>query len=104
MSIDFLLEDCSELTREKRFGICDDDKTPAYIDAGEDEDKWIATVVNNVPKEITFRAIDNCIEILRENGEMESKCDVMMTYENNIVFLELKDKHSDWKSSGIDQI
>ncbi len=105
MSVNFLNEDCQSYTQEVRFGICDDDnKKPAYIATGPNEKEWIATVVNKQPKVITFTAIDNCIEILREDGNMESRCDVMMIYENNIIFVELKDKREDWRTLGINQI
>lgn len=107
MRIDFLNAECQTVTNGQRFGICDDDdktvKTPAYINT-DDESKWIATVVNTASKEVIFTAIDNCIEIFRENGEMDNRCDVMLTCDENFILVELKNKASDWKSSGIDQI
>ena len=107
MSVDFLIAECQNITNEQRFGICDDDdktvKTPAYINT-DDDTKWIATVVNTASKEVIFTAIDNCIEILRTDGKMASRCDVMLTCGESIILVELKNKASDWKSSGIDQI
>jgi hypothetical protein len=107
MKVDFLKASCRTVTNEKRFGLCDDEditvKTPAYINA-DDESKWIAVVLNDNSKEIVFTAIDNCIDMFREDGKMESRCDVMMTSDDSLCLIELKNKGSDWKSSGIDQI
>ena len=35
---------------------------------------------------------------------MDSRCDVMLTCTDSLILVELKNKASDWKSSGIDQI
>lgn len=107
MSIDFFKTDCQTITNAQRFGICDDEdahvKTPAYINT-DDESKWIAVVLNERAKEILFTAIDNCIDMFRENGDMESRCDVLLTCADNLILVELKNKNADWLSSGIDQI
>lgn len=107
MSIDFFKTACQTITNQQKFGICDDEdiseKTPAYINTN-DESRWIAVVLNEHSKDILFTAIDNCIDVFRENGEMESRCDVMLTCENSLILVELKNKASDWKASGIDQI
>jgi hypothetical protein len=107
MIIDFFKTTCQTVTNEQRFGICDDEdinvKTPAYINT-DNESKWIAVVLNEGSKEVIFTAIDNCIDIFRENGDMESRCDVMLTCADSLILVELKNKASDWKSSGIDQI
>jgi hypothetical protein len=107
MSINFFEADCRTVTNAQRFGICDDEdinvKTPAYINT-DNESKWIAVVLNNTSQEILFTAIDNCIDIFRENGEMESRCDVMLTCSDSLILVELKNKNADWLSSGIDQI
>jgi hypothetical protein len=107
MKLDFFKTDCQTITNQQRFGICDDEditkKTPAYVNT-DDESKWIAIVLNEHSKEILFTAIDNCIDMFRENGEMESRCDAMLTCEDSLILIELKNKVSDWKASGIDQI
>lgn len=107
MTIDFFKTECRTVTNEQRFGICDDDdkaeKTPAYVNT-DDANKWIATVLNNASKEVLFTAIDNCIEVLRASGETESRCDAMLTTDELLILVELKNKVSDWKSSGIEQI
>jgi hypothetical protein len=82
----------------------DDDDQPAYIDTSLEE-KWIAIVQNSTPPaEIRFTAIDNCIKIVRENGDIENRCDAMLTYFNNLLLIELKSKRADWKSEGLSQI
>ena len=107
MSIDIFKTACQTVTNEQRFGICYDEdktvKTPAYINT-DDESKWIAVVLNDASKEVIFTAIDNCIDVFRENGDMESRCDVMLTCVDSLILVELKNKASDWISSGIDQI
>ena len=105
MIIDFFKADCRQITYETKFGICDeDDKNPAFIDSSVDETKWIAIVLNKNAKKIVFTAIDNCIEILRESGDKGRRCDVMLTCDDSLFLVELKNKISDWKSTGIDQI
>jgi len=103
--IDFFLNQCQETDiRDIEFGICDDkNNTPAYVDR-ENHEKWIAVVDNPNQRNIRFTAIDNCIEILRPDGTMDSRCDTMIDYENNIVFIELKDERRAWISEGLDQI
>lgn len=97
MSADFLKPECRRVTIETIFGICDDtNEMPAYLDS-VNKSIWIATVINNNQKEITFTAVDNCIEILRENGEMENRCDVMLTSDICLYLVELKNKVSDWR-------
>ncbi|MGE5354785.1 MAG: hypothetical protein ACM3PT_00970 [Deltaproteobacteria bacterium] len=104
MSINFLKADCKQTTSEKTFGLYDaEDKTPVVIKL-TDEKTWIATVFNNSNKSIDFTAIDNCINVLRENGEMDSRCDCMLTYDTNLFLVELKNKRDSWQSEGLAQI
>lgn len=108
MAINFFEKECQETTDEDCFGICDlVDKTPAFISTIREE-KWIAIVHNKEKTKITFTAIDNCIPIYRPNGEMESRCDGMLTYEKNIIFVELKNvkkrRNKIWREEGIEQI
>lgn len=104
MPIDFFKAQCILHTSEIKFGICDDDnKSPAYLN-NSDESVWIAKVQNNESKLVIFTAIDNCIDFPLINGEMPSRCDAMLTCDNCVYVIELKNKRSDWKSSGIDQL
>lgn len=94
MAVDFRKPACVTSTKEKVFGICDDEPPPAkqaYLDY-ENSDIWIAWVDNNAGKEVKFTAIDNCIEIKRADGKQESRCDGMLTHDRTITFVELKDR------------
>ncbi len=95
MLVDFLKQECKTQTNFKLFGICDDldlvVKTPAYIDF-DNKENWIATVINKNNKNIIFTAIDHCVFKLDRNIDNPSRCDGMLEYENNIIFMELKDK------------
>ncbi len=103
MSMNFFVPRCQTSTNAALFGICDDPpppSNPAYIDT-IDHSKWIATVENANQKELIFIAIDNCIEIFRTDGSMDSRCDAMIVYQDKIIFIELKDRQSSgWLSKG----
>lgn len=104
--INFFEENCREENIVYRqFGICDDQNSEvAYIDV-DNNSKWIASVINPNSKPVCFTAIDNCIEIRRENGNMDLRCDGMIDYPDNIVFIELKNQHTGgWASDGLQQI
>ena len=109
MSINFFDTNCQSQTNQPKFGLCDDpppSKDPAYININ-DSRKWIAIVENNQEIEVIFTAIDNCIEIRRSNGKMDNRCDGMLTYNNNIIFVELKERkyrNSEWIEEGENQL
>ncbi len=91
----------------EKFGICDEPQpntNPAYIDENN-PDKWIGIVNNPLRKEIQFNAIDNCLEIIREDGSKATKCDGILSYENRLVFVELKERHNKkWFNKGRKQL
>ena len=98
MEIDFLNSQCQSVSNKKLFGLCDeqDNKEPAYLDE-ENGAKWIAVVENEQLKRIHFIAIDNCIDIWRDEvkKEMDNRCDGMLWYEERtVIFVELKDRES----------
>lgn len=105
MKINFFETTCQEQVSAPSFGLCDDQNgSKAYIDTANPA-KWIAVVKNDANLPITFTAVDNCIPIYRENGEMESRCDGMMTYPENIIFVELKEvRTGGWIQGGVDQL
>lgn len=85
---------CQTSSQNKRFGLCDDplpSKNPAYIDE-ENGEKWIAVVVNDSRFVVLFTAIDNCIPLLNEDGTMSKRCDGVLTFENTLIFVELKER------------
>jgi len=95
MSISFFDAKCQTFSSRKIFGLCDDppekDKNPrpAYIDEYHGA-KWIAVVENGDKYDVTFTAIDNCIEIRRADGKAAKRCDGVLTYGSTIIFVELK--------------
>jgi hypothetical protein len=107
MPINFFDSACKTSSDATNFGLCDDPppaKNRAYIDEA-DNAKWIAEVKNDDAISVDFYAIDHCVEILRPNGEMESRCDGMLHYGTNLTFVELKDRnHSGWLSKGREQL
>jgi len=72
MEIDFFNSQCQSVSNNKRFGLCDeqDNKEPAYLDERNGA-KWIAVVENEELKKIHFIAIDNCIDIWRDEKKKE---------------------------------
>jgi len=101
-----------QISISKEFGICDDPppaKVPAYLDEA-DKMKWIAIVNNSNGEEITFTAIDNCIEydFKKADGKSDKRCDGILTFGVNIFFVELKQrkgrKSKDWLDDGEAQL
>jgi len=93
MSIDFFIPKCKNSLNDKLFGLCDNpspSETPAYTDINN-KSIWIAKVKNDNEYNIEFVAIDKCIKLLKSNGHQDSSCDAMLKYENNIIFIELKE-------------
>ena len=107
MAVDFFKPACIGTTSETVFGICDDpppDENPAYLDF-TDSENWIAWVENDAGRQITFTAIDHCIEIIRTDGRKESSCDGLLNYESTLIFVELKDRDSGrWLGKARDQL
>ncbi len=110
MPIEFFLPSYKNSSNKTIFGLCDDTTSrtpltrPAYIDEN-DENKWIAEVVNSNEYAVDFYAIDNCVEIRRPDGKVESRCDGMLYYNNKLIFVELKDRHRNgWLSKGSKQL
>jgi len=105
MIVNFFDTGCQEQVSEHLFGICDDqNSSKAYTDVN-DIARWIVVVENGAAIQITFTAIDHCISLYRENGDMESRCDGMLTYIDNIIFVELKEvRTSGWIPGGVEQL
>ena len=94
MSVDFTEKECQCKSNKKLFGLCDDQLlllNPAYIDE-KNGSKWIAVVINEYKFEVVFTAIDNCIDIKKEDGKMAKRCDGVLSYGNTIIFVELKER------------
>jgi hypothetical protein len=104
---DFFKSTCQTKTNAALFGICDDNnqpEAPAYLNDTNSK-TWTAEVRNDQKIEVTFTAIDNCIPIFRENGEMESRIDGLLTYNSDrLIFVELKIVRESWIPGGIQQL
>lgn len=109
MSVNFNESNCQTNSSIKTFGLCDDPppaNNPAYIDEANGAN-WIAVVENESQQQITFTAIDNCIEILKQDGKMKQRCDGMLTYNATVIFVELKDRNAQgnaWVEDAIPQL
>jgi hypothetical protein len=101
MNVDFFVPKCQVQSNKKMFGLCDDappSNQPAYINE-TDGNKWIAVVTNEDKHYVTFTAIDKCIEILREDGKDSKRCDGVLTFDDTVIFVELKERAAsgnDW--------
>lgn len=106
MSVNFFDTACQEPPRnDSQFGICDDQNgAKAYTDS-TNQDRWIATVENNNKQAITFTAIDNCIIVLQPGTtDKESTCDGMLTFDNSLYLVELKDQLKAWLPKAKEQL
>mgnify|MGYP003595245340 CR=1 FL=1 len=106
MSVNFFCTNCKEPVRnDSVFGLCDDQiQTKAYSTT-ESPDKWNATVRNELRKEVAFTPLDKCLKILKPGtADEESLCDGMLTFDNSLYLVELKDKGKRWKEDAKDQL
>lgn len=94
MITDFNKVECVTESSQRTFGLCDDPspaENPAYIDE-VDGKKWIAVVENPNQYQCKFTALDHCIDSFRADGTMENRCDGVLTYNDSILFVELKER------------
>ncbi len=102
--MDFFKPECqSGPFSEARFGLCDDQNaTRAYVDTATPE-KWVATVENPSQRSVTFTAIDKCVI---QDGEAlgRGRCDGMLTTEELLYLVELKDQKTNWQPHAIEQL
>ena len=97
MKIDFFIPVCQTSNISASvFGLCDPKNGgPAYVDFSN-PDTWVAGVENRGEISLNFTAVDNCIEIFREDGQMENRCDGILTGGDYLIFIELKDQREEW--------
>jgi len=107
MPINFFLGKCKSNSNKIEFGLCDDPSpsiNPAYIDE-TDTAKWIGIVNNKHEKNVDFTAVDNCIEVKRADGKDENRCDGFLSFDNNLIFVELKSREGgQWFKKGREQL
>lgn len=93
---------CSEQPprTDVEFGICDrEDGTRAYT-TDIDEPARVATVLNPEGKEVTFTAIDNCFTL----PVNRRRCDGMLTTDDTLYLVELKNVRAGWIQDALDQL
>ncbi len=97
MKVDFFIPACQTLNISAPvFGLSDpQDGGPAYVDL-VNSDIWVAEVDNRSDQPLNFTAVDNCIDIFREDGQMDNRCDGILTGGDYIIFVELKDQRGEW--------
>lgn len=99
MAINFFQAGCQSKTKEKIFGIFD---VPPATLSYKNSDDWHVWVDNSNVKEITHTAIDICLGIPWSEGE---RCESMITYEDVLTFIELKDRDGGrWAGKARDQL
>lgn len=102
--MDFFKPECQSGPFDQvQFGLCDDQNTTrAYVDTATPE-KWVATVKNPSQKAVTFTAIDKCV--IQDADEPErGRCDAMLTTDDLLYLVELKDQKTNWRPHAIEQL
>jgi len=102
--MDFFDVTCQEAEiNSSLFGICDDQYGSRAYTNTDDSIKWIAAVKNVRNKNLVFTAIDKCV--IKDGEEFgRGRCDGMLTSDEHIYFIELKEGSSDWKIKAIEQL
>ncbi len=86
-----------------KFGLCDDqNSTPAYVDTTAPS-KWVATVENPSQRPVIFTAIDKCV-INDGDAVGQQRCDGMLTTNDLLYLVELKNKNSNWQALALEQL
>jgi len=99
MAINFFQKECTDNTSESIFGIIDLPPATLVFDQAEN---WVVWIDNNKGINITFTAVDDCLNIPHAEGE---RCEAMLTYDNALMFIELKDRDSGrWAGKARDQL
>jgi hypothetical protein len=100
--IDFFNSVCQENPRiELEFGILDG--VPIAYTSTESPSSWIGVVKNPNFKEVVFTAIDGCV-IKGDDLQGTKRCDGMLTTDDSLFLVELKDQLKGWKSGAMKQL
>lgn len=104
MKVDFFIESCQTVNIiAPLFGIIDpQDGGPAYVEFSNPE-IWVAIVENRSDLSLNFTAVDNCVEILRSDGQMDYRCDGILTGGDYLIFVELKDQRGEWIQHAVEK-
>ncbi len=102
--MNFFCPDCQEpAIHTSSFGLCDhQDGAKAYTNVN-DHSLWIAEVKNDKNIQLIFTAIDKCV--IKDNEEVgRGRCDGMLTSQEHIYFVELKNQRGNWIADAINQL
>jgi hypothetical protein len=102
--MDFFQSACQELPlNHTLFGLCDDQNGgKAYTNVNAPA-KWVATVKNDKGKTLVFTAIDKCV--IKDGEEVgRGRCDCMLTSDEHLYLVELKEMIPPWQSGAIEQL
>ena len=104
MSLNFFRADCQYPSiAANTFGLCDNQNgTKAYPDTAN-SDTWIAEVKNDGGLEIVFTAVDKCV-LHDHEYKGRGRCDGMLTTDNHLYLVELKNQQKDWQQDPIRQL
>jgi hypothetical protein len=104
MSLNFFCQKCQypPITLHL-FGLCDNEDGKKAFPDTENQDIWIATVRNNNNLSIVFTAIDKCV-LHDHEFKGRGRCDGMLTTENLLYLVELKNQNPPWQSDAIEQL
>ena len=107
--INFFPQEHIHISQQKVFGLCDSpisSEKPAFLSENNGKE-WIAVVHNDKQESISFVPIDHCIELLKEDGNMDNRCDCCLFHHKTIIFVELKQsekKGNEWIKHGEKQL
>jgi hypothetical protein len=102
--MDFFNAGCQELPfNHTVFGLCDDENGKKAYTNVNDPIRWVATVNNDNRRTVIFTAIDKCV--IKDNEFLgRGRCDCMLTTEDHLFLIELKNQIPPWQSHAIDQL
>lgn len=90
---------------DQKFGLIDPEEGIAQVDFATPQN-WLATVTNNKQLDIYLTPIDGGV-IASGDLPGQARCDAMLTTEQSLTLVELKDrspKKSEWRAEGIKQL
>jgi hypothetical protein len=99
MAINFFEANCTSQTNESVFGVYDVPPAELIFDNAH---VWHLWIDNSGGVDITYTAIDKCLDIPYAEGE---RCEAMITYKDVLIFIELKDSDGGrWAGKSRDQL
>ncbi len=89
--------------RHTLFGLCDDENGQKAYSNVDNPNSWIATVKNDKRKTLVFTAIDKCV--IKDGEEVgRGRCDAMLTSDEHLYFVELKNMMANWQTDAVQQL